>query len=61
MMRTVKWSEADSSDAGRCDECNTAFTGGETRLIGEDENHNQFIIHEGCKERWKKRTNSVDA
>ena len=60
-MRTVRWREVGSSDAPNCDECNKPFAGGEARLVGEDQNHSQFIIHKGCKDHWEKRTDSVDA
>jgi len=60
-MRVVKWKQVGSSDADRCDECNQPFKGGETRILGEDKDHSQFIIHMACKLRWEKRTGSVDA
>lgn len=60
-MRTVRWREVGYSDASSCDECNKPFVSGEARLVGVDQNHAQFIIHKGCKVRWEKRTDSVDA
>ena len=60
-MRVVKWREVEYSDAPDCDECNVPFASAQVRLVGEDQDHNQFIIHKSCKARWEARTGSADA
>ncbi len=56
----VKWKSVSSSDAPNCDESNNSFRAGEARLLGEDENRNQFIIHTGCRRGWETRTGVED-
>jgi hypothetical protein len=55
-MPTVSWRIVNHSDADRCDECDRSFAPNKPRLLGEDENRNQLIIHQNCKQRWLSRT-----
>jgi hypothetical protein len=55
-MHTIKWKTVHSSDAPNCDECKVSFANAEARLLGEDENKGQYIIHTRCKSHWEKRT-----
>jgi hypothetical protein len=59
-MHTVSWKEVPYSDAPNCDECNIPF-GNEKRLLGEDEEKHQFVIHSRCKKSWLKRTGYLDS